>query len=137
MCLVFVLLVNSDLIIESIKEYYGCQMKHYEGHKDKEEYLQLWVEIRAFWSESISGTKDLSSKAMVRQVMSCRDAFTQAVCLTLSSSFIHSLLKSLCRHTCGAMLRVFMYLDALFTAEMTKLHTKLRVSLLAPPYVPN
>jgi len=137
MCLIFVLLVNSDLIIESIKEYYGHQMKHYEGHKDEEEYPQLWAEICAFWSESISGTKDLSSKVMVGWVMSCRDAFTQAICLTLSSSFIHSLLKSLCRHTCDAMLRVFMCLDVLFTAEMMKLHAKLRVSSLAPPYVPN
>ncbi|KAI6099167.1 hypothetical protein F5141DRAFT_1066735 [Pisolithus sp. B1] len=63
---------------EHMKDYYSCQAKHYKDHKDEEEYPQLWVEICMFWSESISGTKDTSSKAMVGQVMACRDSFTQA-----------------------------------------------------------
>ncbi|KAI6041021.1 hypothetical protein EDC04DRAFT_2602059 [Pisolithus marmoratus] len=63
---------------EHMKDYYSCQMKHYEDHKDEEEFPQLWAEIHMFWSESISGSKDTSSKAMVGQVMACRDSFTQA-----------------------------------------------------------
>ncbi|KAI6097073.1 hypothetical protein F5141DRAFT_1220326 [Pisolithus sp. B1] len=64
---------------ENLKDYYYCQMKHYESHKDEEEFPDLWVEIQKFWSESISSTKDMSSKAMVCQLMTCRDSFTQAV----------------------------------------------------------
>jgi len=62
-------------------------MKHYEAHKDEDKYSQLWQEICTFWSESVSRIKDTSSKAMVGQVMTCRDAFTQVVGLTLSSLF--------------------------------------------------
>ncbi|KAI6099278.1 hypothetical protein EDD16DRAFT_1520799 [Pisolithus croceorrhizus] len=51
---------------EHMKDYYSHQAKHYEDHKDEEEYPQLWAEIHMFWSESISGTKDTSSKAMVQ-----------------------------------------------------------------------
>ncbi|KAI6161616.1 hypothetical protein EDD17DRAFT_1509122 [Pisolithus thermaeus] len=50
---------------EHMKDYYSHQAKHYKDHKDEEEYPQLWVEIHMFWSESISGMKDTSSKAMV------------------------------------------------------------------------
>ncbi|KAI6015822.1 hypothetical protein BKA83DRAFT_4498528 [Pisolithus microcarpus] len=63
---------------ENMKDYYCHQMRHYETHKDEEEFPDLWVEIRKFWSESVSGTKDVSSKAMVGRVMTCRDSFTQA-----------------------------------------------------------
>ncbi|KIK11117.1 hypothetical protein PISMIDRAFT_123268 [Pisolithus microcarpus 441] len=63
---------------ENMKDYYCHQMRHYESHKDKEEFPDLWVEIHKFWSESISSTKDVSSKAMVGQLMTCRDSFTQA-----------------------------------------------------------
>ncbi|KAI6127053.1 hypothetical protein F5141DRAFT_1060670 [Pisolithus sp. B1] len=42
------------------------QMKHYESHKDKEEFPDLWAEIHMFWSKSISGSNDMSSKAMVQ-----------------------------------------------------------------------
>ncbi|KAI6118041.1 hypothetical protein F5141DRAFT_1061720 [Pisolithus sp. B1] len=49
---------------EHMKDYYSHQAKHYKDHKDEEEYPQLWVEIHMFWSESISGMKDTSSKAM-------------------------------------------------------------------------
>ncbi|KAI6040996.1 hypothetical protein EDC04DRAFT_2602038 [Pisolithus marmoratus] len=62
-----------------MKDYYSRQMKHYEDHKDEEEFPQLWAEICMFWSESISSSKDTSSKVMVGQVMACRDSFTQAV----------------------------------------------------------
>ncbi|KAI6111079.1 hypothetical protein F5141DRAFT_1214576 [Pisolithus sp. B1] len=64
---------------EHMKDYYSHQAKHYEDHKDEEKYPQLWAEIHMFWSESISGTKDTSSKVMVGQVMACGDSFTQAV----------------------------------------------------------
>ncbi|KAI6136323.1 hypothetical protein F5141DRAFT_1208688 [Pisolithus sp. B1] len=50
---------------ENLKDYYYCQTKHYESHKDEEEFPDLWVEIWKFWSESISGTKDMSLKAML------------------------------------------------------------------------
>ncbi|KAI6117922.1 hypothetical protein F5141DRAFT_1061637 [Pisolithus sp. B1] len=32
---------------EHMKDYYSCQAKNYEDHKDEEEYPQLWVEICA------------------------------------------------------------------------------------------
>ncbi|KAI6044358.1 hypothetical protein EDC04DRAFT_2889818 [Pisolithus marmoratus] len=64
---------------ENLKDYYCHQMKHYEDHKDKEQFPGLWAEIHKFWSESVSGKKDMSSKAMVGQLMTCRDSFTQAV----------------------------------------------------------
>ncbi|KAI6021051.1 hypothetical protein EDC04DRAFT_2607392 [Pisolithus marmoratus] len=64
---------------EHMKDYYSCQTKHYEDHKDEEEFPQLWAEICMFWSESISSSKDTSSKVMVGQVMACRDSFTQVV----------------------------------------------------------
>ncbi|KAI6102151.1 hypothetical protein F5141DRAFT_1217732 [Pisolithus sp. B1] len=63
---------------ENLKDYYYHQMKHYESHKDEEEFPDLWVEIQKFWSESISTTKDMSSKAMVGWLMTCRDSFMQA-----------------------------------------------------------
>ncbi|KAI6021968.1 hypothetical protein EDC04DRAFT_2607087 [Pisolithus marmoratus] len=63
---------------ENLKDYYCCQMKHYEGHKEEEQFPDLWAEICKFWSESISGMKDMSSKAMVGQLMACRDSFMQA-----------------------------------------------------------
>ncbi|KIK22840.1 hypothetical protein PISMIDRAFT_101650, partial [Pisolithus microcarpus 441] len=65
---------------KQLHDYYCCQMRHYESHKDKEEFPNLWVEIHKFWSESISGTKDVSLKVMVGWLMTCRDSFTQAVC---------------------------------------------------------
>ncbi|KIK24188.1 hypothetical protein PISMIDRAFT_99060, partial [Pisolithus microcarpus 441] len=64
---------------KNMKDHYCHQMRHYESHKDEEEFPNLWVEICKFWSESIGGTKDVSSKAMVGQLMTCRDSFTQAV----------------------------------------------------------
>ncbi|KAI6095216.1 hypothetical protein F5141DRAFT_1068556 [Pisolithus sp. B1] len=72
-------LLGPDLVLENLKDYYYCQMKYYESHKDEEEFPDLWVETRKFWSESISGTKDMSSKAMVGWLMTCRDSFMQAV----------------------------------------------------------
>ncbi|KAI6007913.1 hypothetical protein EDC04DRAFT_2611221 [Pisolithus marmoratus] len=51
---------------EHMKDYYSHQMKHYKDHKDEEEFPQLWAEICMFWSESISGSKDTSSKAMAQ-----------------------------------------------------------------------
>ncbi|KAI6154731.1 hypothetical protein BKA82DRAFT_4347722 [Pisolithus tinctorius] len=39
---------------------------------------KIWDEIHEYWKESVSGTKDMSSKAMVGHVMTCRDLFTQA-----------------------------------------------------------
>ncbi|KIO00827.1 hypothetical protein M404DRAFT_29229 [Pisolithus tinctorius Marx 270] len=65
--------------LESMNDYYSRQMKHYESHKDEGEHPELWAKIRKFWNESINGTKDMSSKAMVGQVMTCRDSFTQSV----------------------------------------------------------
>ncbi|KAI6094556.1 hypothetical protein EDD16DRAFT_1721567 [Pisolithus croceorrhizus] len=62
---------------EDMKDYHCRQMKHYESHKDEEEFPDLWVEIHKFWSESISGSNDMSSKGMVGQLMTCRDTFTQ------------------------------------------------------------
>ncbi|KAI6096647.1 hypothetical protein F5141DRAFT_1220609 [Pisolithus sp. B1] len=69
---------NPKMSDENLKDYYHCQMKHYESHKDEEEFPDLWVEIWKFWSVSISGTKDMSLKAMVGQLMTCRDSFMQA-----------------------------------------------------------
>ncbi|KAI6028248.1 hypothetical protein EDC04DRAFT_2605726 [Pisolithus marmoratus] len=43
----------------------ACLMQHYEEHKDEKEYPQLWVDIQKFWKESVTGTKDMSLKAMV------------------------------------------------------------------------
>ncbi|KAI6098927.1 hypothetical protein EDD17DRAFT_1759472 [Pisolithus thermaeus] len=63
---------------ETTKHYHAHQMQHYEEHKDEHDYLQLWVEIHKFWKESVTSTKDMSLKAMVGRVMTCRDAFTQA-----------------------------------------------------------
>ncbi|KAI6095310.1 hypothetical protein EV401DRAFT_1896095 [Pisolithus croceorrhizus] len=74
---------------EYMKDYYSCQAKHYDHHKDEEEYPQLWAEIHMFWSESISGMKDTSSKVMVGQVMACRDTFTQAVQMWCNVEGIH------------------------------------------------
>ncbi|KAI6095697.1 hypothetical protein F5141DRAFT_1068113 [Pisolithus sp. B1] len=71
-------LLGPDLVLKNLKDYYYHQMKHYESHKDEEEFPDLWVEIRKFWSESISSTKDMSSKAMVGWLMTCRDSFMQA-----------------------------------------------------------
>ncbi|KAI6008641.1 hypothetical protein EDC04DRAFT_2906934 [Pisolithus marmoratus] len=64
---------------ENLKDYYCHQMKHYKGHKEEEQFPDLWAEIHKFWSESISGTKDMSSKAMAGWLMTCRDSFMQAV----------------------------------------------------------
>ncbi|KIO15003.1 hypothetical protein M404DRAFT_119469, partial [Pisolithus tinctorius Marx 270] len=63
---------------EDMQSYYSRHMLHYGAHKDEEEYLELWDEICEYWKESVSGTKDMSSKAMVGHVMTCRDSFTQA-----------------------------------------------------------
>ncbi|KAI6011637.1 hypothetical protein EDC04DRAFT_2905349 [Pisolithus marmoratus] len=63
---------------EVMKDYHCRQMKHYESHKDEEEFPDLWAEIHKFWSESISGSNDMSSKGIVGQLMTCRDSFTQA-----------------------------------------------------------
>ncbi|KAI6017038.1 hypothetical protein EDC04DRAFT_2608197 [Pisolithus marmoratus] len=70
---------DPDPVIEDMKDYHCCQMKHYESHKDNEEFPDLWAEIHKFWSESISGSNDMSSKGIVGQLMTCRDSFTQAV----------------------------------------------------------
>ncbi|KAI6098811.1 hypothetical protein EDD16DRAFT_1527081 [Pisolithus croceorrhizus] len=59
-------LLGPDLVLENLKDYYYHQMKHYESHKDEEEFPDLWVEIQKFWSESISSTKDMSSMAMAQ-----------------------------------------------------------------------
>ncbi|KAI6033763.1 hypothetical protein BKA83DRAFT_4486840 [Pisolithus microcarpus] len=72
------ILLGPDSVLENMKDYYCHQMRHYESHKDKEEFSNLWVEIHKYWSESISGTKDVSLKAMVGWLMTCRDSFTQA-----------------------------------------------------------
>ncbi|KAI6104881.1 hypothetical protein EDD16DRAFT_1524559 [Pisolithus croceorrhizus] len=63
---------------ETTKDYHTRQMQHYEKHKDEETSHQLWVKIHEYWKESVTGAKDMSLKAMVGQVMTCRDAFTQA-----------------------------------------------------------
>ncbi|KAI5990793.1 hypothetical protein EDC04DRAFT_2911780 [Pisolithus marmoratus] len=57
---------NPKVSGEHMKDYYSHQTKHYEDHKDEEEFPQLWAEIHMFWSKSISGSKDTSSKAMVQ-----------------------------------------------------------------------
>ncbi|KAI6009557.1 hypothetical protein F5J12DRAFT_782065 [Pisolithus orientalis] len=41
-----------------------CHTKNYEDHKDEEEHPQLWAEIWKHWSECVSRSKDISSKAM-------------------------------------------------------------------------
>ncbi|KAI6106462.1 hypothetical protein EDD16DRAFT_1713400 [Pisolithus croceorrhizus] len=74
---------------EHMKDYYSHQSKHYKDHKDEEEYPQLWAEICMFWSESISGMKDTSSKVMVGQVMACRDSFMQAAQTWCNVESIH------------------------------------------------
>ncbi|KAI6098179.1 hypothetical protein F5141DRAFT_1066997 [Pisolithus sp. B1] len=51
---------------ETTKHYHACQMQHYEEHKDEHNDPQLWVEIRKFWKESVTSTKDMSSKAMAQ-----------------------------------------------------------------------
>ncbi|KAI6012349.1 hypothetical protein EDC04DRAFT_2609525 [Pisolithus marmoratus] len=71
-------LLDPDPVIEVMKDYHCCQMKHYESHKDKEEFPDLWAEICKFWSKSISGSNDMSSKGIVGWLMTCRDLFTQA-----------------------------------------------------------
>ncbi|KAI5994404.1 hypothetical protein EDD15DRAFT_2366492 [Pisolithus albus] len=76
---------------ENMTDYYRRQAKHYEEHKDEEEYPQLWAEIRAFWNENISGTKDTSSKAMVGRVMACRDSFTQVAQTWCNVEGIHGI----------------------------------------------
>ncbi|KAI6096007.1 hypothetical protein F5141DRAFT_1221215 [Pisolithus sp. B1] len=72
-------LLDPDLVIEDMKDYHCHQMKHYESHKNKEEFPDLWAEIHKFWSESISGSNNMSLKGMVGQLMTCRDSFTQVV----------------------------------------------------------
>ncbi|KAI6097746.1 hypothetical protein EDD16DRAFT_1518042 [Pisolithus croceorrhizus] len=59
-------LLDPDLVIEDMKDYHCCQMKHYESHKDKEEFPDLWVEICKFWSKSISGSNNMSLKGMAQ-----------------------------------------------------------------------
>ena len=76
---IFYFVLNIDTIIEHMKAYQACQLKHYEMHKDNEEHAQLWKIIRVFWIESIAGIKDVSAKGMVGWLMSCRDSFAQAV----------------------------------------------------------
>ncbi|KAI5982134.1 hypothetical protein EDC04DRAFT_2616902 [Pisolithus marmoratus] len=65
------------------------EMQHYEEHKDEHDYPQLWVDIHKFWKESVTGEKDMSMKAMVGQVMTCRDAFTQAAQIWCNVEGIH------------------------------------------------
>ena len=77
--------LHTDLAIESTNDYYAHQLKHYEAHREEEDYPQLWEEIHKYWTENIAGTKDMSSKAMVGQVMSCRDIFTWAMTIFSSS----------------------------------------------------
>ena len=64
----------SDFIAEEVQIYYDHQSKHYEEHKDEEEHAEIWVEVHKHWCQYISGSKDTSSKVMVSQVISCRDA---------------------------------------------------------------
>ncbi|KIM50858.1 hypothetical protein SCLCIDRAFT_33935 [Scleroderma citrinum Foug A] len=47
---------------ESTNDYYACQSKHYEAHREEEDYPQLWEEIHKYWTKNITGTKDMSSK---------------------------------------------------------------------------
>ncbi|KAI6118934.1 hypothetical protein EDD16DRAFT_1519657 [Pisolithus croceorrhizus] len=82
-------LLGPDFVLENLKDYYYHQMKHYESHKDEEEFPDLWVEIWKFWSESISATKDMSLKAMVGQLMTCRDSFMQAAQIWCNVENIH------------------------------------------------
>ncbi|KAI6097882.1 hypothetical protein F5141DRAFT_1067118 [Pisolithus sp. B1] len=81
-------LLGPDLVLENLKDHYYHQTKHYESHKDEEEFPDLWVEIQKFWSESISSTKDMSSKAMVGWLMTCRDSFMQALHAKLKVSLL-------------------------------------------------
>ena len=78
-------MLHTDLVIESTNDYYTHQSKHYEAHREEEDYPQLWEEICKYWTENITGTKNMSSKVMVGQVMSCRDTFTRAVTIFSSS----------------------------------------------------
>jgi len=126
-------MLHADSAIESTNDYYARQSKHYEAHREEEDYPQLWEEICKYWTDNISGTKDMSSKAMVGRVMSCRDTFTRAVTISLFCLFLK--IKSLYRRKHGAMLRASMYLGVSFIVEMTKPRAKLRASLLVPHYV--
>ena len=78
-------MLHTDLVIESTNDYYACQSKHYEAHREEEDYPQLWEEIHKYWTKNITGTKDMSSKVMVGRVMSCRDTFTWVVTIFSSS----------------------------------------------------
>ncbi|KAI6102144.1 hypothetical protein F5141DRAFT_1217723 [Pisolithus sp. B1] len=76
---------------KTTKHYHTRQTQHYEKHKDKETSHQLWVEICEYWKESVAGAKDMNLKAMVGQVMTCRDAFTQAAQMWCNVEGIHVL----------------------------------------------
>ncbi|KAI6003500.1 hypothetical protein F5J12DRAFT_783565 [Pisolithus orientalis] len=57
---------NPKASAEETKDYYRHHTKHYEDHKDEDEHPQLWAEIQKYWSECVSGSKDISSKAMAQ-----------------------------------------------------------------------
>ncbi|KAI6008699.1 hypothetical protein F5J12DRAFT_782162 [Pisolithus orientalis] len=57
---------NPKVSAEETKDYYRHHTKHYEDHKDEDEHPQLWAEIWKYWSECVSGSKDISSKAMAQ-----------------------------------------------------------------------
>ncbi|KAI5991017.1 hypothetical protein EDC04DRAFT_2614020 [Pisolithus marmoratus] len=89
-------------------------MQHYEEHKDEHDYPQLWANIHKFWKESVTGAKDMSSKSMVGLVMTCRDAFMQAV----NVSFILGMTKQPSRHKLASkrqtdMVRLMDYLTTI------------------------
>ncbi|KAI6015721.1 hypothetical protein BKA83DRAFT_4546287 [Pisolithus microcarpus] len=83
--------IHQAQALETMKDYHTCQMQHYEEHKDEENHDQLWVEIHESWKEGLTGAKDISSKAMVGQVMTCKDAFTQAAQMWCNVKGIHVL----------------------------------------------
>ncbi|KAI5993127.1 hypothetical protein F5J12DRAFT_786008 [Pisolithus orientalis] len=57
---------NPKASAEETKDYCRHHTKHYEDHKDEDEHPQLWAEIQKYWSECVSGSKDISSKAMAQ-----------------------------------------------------------------------
>ncbi|KAI5983613.1 hypothetical protein EDC04DRAFT_2616104 [Pisolithus marmoratus] len=77
------------------------EMQHYEGHKDEPNCPQLWVDICKFWKESVTGAKDMSSKAMEEQV-------------------IHAGMPLGKLHKHGVMWRGYTYSDVSFIPGMTK-----------------
>ncbi|KAI5999773.1 hypothetical protein F5J12DRAFT_784552 [Pisolithus orientalis] len=57
---------NPKVSAEETKDYYRHHTKHYEDHKDEDKHPQLWAEIWKYWSECVSGSKDISFKAMAQ-----------------------------------------------------------------------